>query len=110
MTDLLNGILSANWLSTLIDMILWLFISLISVILLPFSLVIEKFIPNMDAAFSAVANLFDIASTYVGYIIDAIGFPPIAINMIIGYYTFVILATLYVWMAKIGLKWLDTLK
>lgn len=110
MTDLLNGILDASWLQTLIEMIFYIFISIISVILLPFSLVIEKFMPAMDMALESVANLFTLASTYVGYIINAIAIPPIAINMIIAYYTFAIMATLFVWMSKLGLKWLDNLK
>ena len=106
----LDGILNASWLGTLIEMILWLFISLVSIVLLPFSLVIEQFVPALDSALSAVSELFVLAGTYVGYIIDALAIPPVAINMIIAYYTFAIMATLYVWMAKIGLKWLDTLK
>lgn len=110
MNDLLSSILDASWLGTLIDMVLWLFISLVSVILLPFSLVIEKFIPALDGALASVSELFVMAGTYISYIIDAIAIPPVAINMVIAYYTFAILATLYVWMAKIGLKWLDNLK
>lgn len=110
MNDLLNGILDASWLQTLIEMIFFIFISITSVILLPFSLVIEKYMPALDAVLSSVTELFTLASTYVGYIIDAIGIPPVAINMIIAYYTFAILATLFVWMSKLGLKWLDNLK
>lgn len=110
MNDLLNGILDASWLQTLIEMIFYIFISIISVILLPFSLVIERFMPALDAVLTSVDQLFTLASTYVGYIIDAVAIPPIAINLVIAYYTFAIMATLYVWMSKLGLKWLDNLK
>lgn len=110
MSQWLSDLLNADWIRQMFEFFLFVLISIAKIILIPFNAVIKQFFPGLNEALGSVVQLFEIASTYVGYALDAMAIPPLVINLLLIYYSFVIMATLYVWGAKLVVKWVDALK
>lgn len=80
-------------------------ISLITVFLSPIDNFIEANIPQLDNALNAITALIDYIINCIAYVIDASGLTPLALFMIVGYYTFAILGTLSASVVKLLIKW-----
>lgn len=104
----MDTILQGDILQNIINAIFQLLIVLANIILYPFSLLVRQFFPNIDGALTAIADMFDLAATYVGWAISLTGIPPIILTLVIGYYVFTITIGLATWTIKLALKWVDT--
>lgn len=110
----LNGffetIMNASWLQDIFFLIMQVVMGLVGILLLPFSLVIKTFMPEMDSALANIEPMFNYASTYTGWIISAFAIPSIVITLMVSYYSFVVLAKLGVWGGKLAIRWYTTFK
>ena len=78
---------------------------LTSVILGPINLLIYNEFPSLDSALSSIANYFSYAGTYINYFIDAFGLTQVAVDMIIFYFTFMLVVPLSVSAIRYAVKW-----
>lgn len=79
--------------------------TLANVLLAPINLLIVDVFPNLNQALIAISNLFDIISTYIYWAIDLFGLTPLACQMIIYYFTFILTVPVTVYVIKIAVKW-----
>ena len=96
--------------NALLKGIMSLIIGLVSTILKPIDLIIVAVLPDLSGALTAVANLFNFASQYVGFAVSAIGLSNETLSLIVLYYTFKLTAPLMVSTVKTAIKWYDKLK
>lgn len=105
MTDFLNGLMSGNVLETLLTLIIQLLTTITNIILYPFNILIDSLFPNFTNALDNITALFDLATTYISWILSFLGIPAILLSLVLAYYVFSITITLGVWGAKLALKW-----
>lgn len=103
-------LLGSNFLQKFITFLLEVIIILVNIILLPINLLIAQFIPDLDGVLSQIAQLFDHASTYVGWVLSMLGVPTILLTLVFAYYTFSLTTRIGVWGVKLALKWVDTFR
>ena len=85
-------------------------IALVNMLLAPIDLMITNTLPDVSSAFDAFNALVDYVISCIGYAVDASGLSSTAINLIIIYFTFILLSRPVVYVIKLALKWYDTLK
>lgn len=105
MTEWMSSLLNADWIRQVIEMILFVLMSLVYIIVLPFSLVIDRFFPSLAGVLDAINNLIDLALTYVNWVLNALAIPSAVISLVLAYWVFVITTSLYVWGGKLAVKW-----
>lgn len=103
--DAIQGLLNSTFFQQLIEIIMTVVSTIVSIILLPFAVLIEQFLPDYSNAMGQVQALFTYMGQYMGWAINAVGIPVVVVAMITGYYTFVISLTLGVWLIKLFLRW-----
>ena len=96
--------------NALLKGIISLIIGLTSTILKPIDLLIASVLPDLSNALTAVANLFNLASQYVGFAISVTGLSNETLSLIVLYFTFKLTAPLMVSTIKSAIKWYDKLK
>ncbi len=96
--------------NALLKGIMSLIIGLVSTILKPIDLLIVSVLPDLSSALTAVGNLFNFASQYVGFAISATGLSNETLSLIVLYFTFKLTAPLMVSTVKSAIKWYDKLK
>lgn len=79
--------------------------TLVNVLLAPINLLIVNIFPDLNDALISVSSLFDLLSTYIGWVIDLSGLTPLAINVLIAYWTFKLTVPLTVYVVKVAIKW-----
>lgn len=79
--------------------------TLVNVLLAPINLLIVNIFPDLNDALVSVSSLFDLLSTYIGWVIDLSGLTPLAINVLIAYWTFKLTVPLTVYVIKVAIKW-----
>lgn len=84
-------------------------IGLIGVFLSPIESLIATYLPQLDDVLNAVNVVIDYIINSIAYVIDASGLTPLALFMIVSYYTFSITATLSASVAKLLIKWYKAL-
>ncbi len=102
---MMDGILNSTFFTNLIQIMLSAVSALVSLILYPFGLIIQQFLPALDDALFQISALFNYIAQYFNWGVNATGVPPIVISMIVGYYTFIVTVTLSAWTVKLLLKW-----
>lgn len=102
--------MSSSALSTLLQTLIAVVNQLVAIILAPISAIITALLPGVDGLFSNVSAWLIYATTYVGWVIDALGIPPVVISIIVSFYTFKLMSSFAVWGIKIALKWWEALK
>lgn len=105
MSDFLQDILNSTFFEALFKIIMGVLTGIVSVILWPFSFLINQLFPSFDNALSQISNLFDYIGQYIGWATSALGVPAIVIAMLVGYWSFVVAVTLGTWAIKLILKW-----
>lgn len=85
-------------------------ISLVNVILLPIDSLITSTLPSLDSALNAVNIVIDYIVSVIGYAVNMSGLSSVGINLIIAYFSFVLVVPLGVSVVKMALKWYNTLK
>lgn len=90
--------------------IIKLIISLVSVILSPIDLIIEKLLPDLSNALTAIGDFLEIISNGLGWAVSATGLSNNAISLIVMYFTFKLTAPMMFYMIKLALSWYHKLK
>lgn len=103
--ETIQGLLNSTFFQQLIEIILTVVSTIVSIILLPFSVLIELFLPDFSSAMGQVQALFNYMGQYMGWAINAAGIPVVVVAMITGYFTFAISLTIAAWLVKLFLKW-----
>lgn len=101
----IQDIIAGDVVAGLFELILAFVSSLVKLILLPFSALIQFSMPDLSQALTQVSVFFDLAGTYMSWIIDSLAIPPIVVTMVAGYWAFVFTTTFGTWAIKLLLKW-----
>lgn len=96
--------------NAIINGIMNLIVSLVSTLLKPIDLLILQFLPDLSNAFTAIGNMLNLASQYVGFAISITGLSNETLSLIVLYYTFKLTIPLMVSTIKSAIKWYDKLK
>lgn len=72
--------------STILTTIFSFIIDLVNLILYPIDALIENFLPDLSNALSSISSFLDLAFSSIGWCINALGIPSLAIDFIIMYY------------------------
>ena len=107
---MLDQLLSFSWVIDLFELIIQVIMSVVAILLLPFSIIISQTMPDFDMGLAAFADTLTLALTYMGWVISAFAIPSYLLVAIAGYYTFVVLSKLGVFGYKLGLTWYRALK
>lgn len=84
-------------------------IFMLDVLLYPFNLLVVTYMPSLDDALLTIAEYFDYAATYLGWLFEFTGFPVLAITLIASYYFFVFSVSMGSYSFKLLLKWKEAL-
>lgn len=87
-----------------------LIMSLVTIILAPIDLLITQFLPDLSNVLGYVGQMFEYATTFLGYIVDLTGLSKEAISLIILFYTFKLTVPLMVHAIKTAIKWYNAIK
>lgn len=109
MNDVLQGIITGDFISQLFQVIMGVLLAIVSAILWPISALVATTMPSLDGALSQIASYFDLIETYFGWAVSALALPSVVIALIAGYYAFVITTTLGAWTIKLIVKWKSAL-
>lgn len=90
--------------------ILYIVFTLIKLILLPFDLIIETFIPSVSNALETIGDFLVICAQSLGWAISASGIPYSAISLVATYFIFKLTLPLQMWFLKLAFKWYRTIK
>lgn len=82
---------------------------MINLVFTPIDNFIVSNFPVISDGITAINQLFNFILGAIGYVIDASGISQTAIALIIGYFTFTILATFTMHIVKLILKWYQAL-
>jgi len=107
---MLDQLISFSWLTTLVEIVLQVIMTIVAILLTPISMIISTYLPDFDNALRSLAQMFDYAITYMGWIISAFAIPSLVITAMIAYYTFVVLSKLTMWSIKLGISWYRAIK
>jgi hypothetical protein len=100
-----RSIVEGDYIQALIQAVFAVISGLITIILYPFSILISTFIPDLDQGLAAIAEMFNYAATYIGWIMNAFAIPGVAIALISSYYLFTFTVSLGTWGIKLVLAW-----
>lgn len=103
--DAIEAIMTGDILTGIFQLLMSLVLTIVSIILYPFGLLIKQFLPDVDSALSALSEYFVYVAQYMGWILDALLVPKIVITMIVTYYLFRFSVTFGAWGIKLVLKW-----
>lgn len=90
--------------------IMSLIISLVSIILAPIDLLIQGVLPDLSSALSSVGNLFNLIGQSIGWGVSVLGLSSETISLIVIYFTFKLTAPMLFYMIKLALSWYNKLK
>lgn len=102
--------MSSSVLAGMLQILIAVVNQIVAVVMAPISLIISTLLPGVDGLFSSVSTWLTYATTYVGWVIDALGIPSIVISVVVAFYTFRLLSSFSVWGIKIAIKWWEALK
>ena len=83
---------------------------IINLLLLPITLLIESFLPDLDSALIAVLAMFDGISSVLGFIVSLSLLPPAFFGILLMYYTFSLTFPISVYFIKNLIKWYHRVK
>lgn len=94
----------------LINGIMKLIMSLVTVITAPIDLIIQGALPDLSNALSSFGNVLNTISDVIGWCVDLTGISSTAISLIITYYVFKLTTPILFSSIKAAIKWYRTLK
>lgn len=94
----------------IINGIMKLIISLVSLILVPIDALIDQFLPELGDLASLVGNYIGYCTQFIGWIIDAFFIHPVLVVGIIGYFTFKLTFWVTIHTVKLAIAWYNKLK
>ena len=89
----------------IISGLIQLIINLVNIFLTPINALINQFMPSLNNAFNAIGSFLNICVSSIGWVISALGIPPVVIELIIAFYTFKLTVPLLVHAVKLVVKW-----
>lgn len=87
-----------------------LIISLCTLLLTPIDSLITATLPDLSNALNYVNALIDYIINFIGYCVNLTGLSSFAINLIIAYYSFILLSRPVLYVSKLALKWYKALR
>lgn len=78
---------------------------LLAVFLAPINALIGQYLPALDTALTKIAQFLNLCVSAIGWVISALGIPPIVIELIVAYYTFKLTVPILVHAVKLVVKW-----
>lgn len=96
--------------NALLKGIISLITSLVTTLLKPIDMLILSFLPDLSNAFTAIGNMLNFASQYIGFAIQITGLSNETLSLIVLYYTFKLTVPLMISTVKTAIKWYDKLK
>lgn len=94
----------------IINGIISLIMSLVSVLSAPIDLIIKNTLPDLGNALSSFGSMLDILGNSIGWVISFTGISSTAISLIITYYIFKLSTPILFSTLKSAIKWYKTLK
>lgn len=107
---MIEDILKSTFITKLFEILITVIMTIVGIILIPVSIIINTYFPDFDQALSLLADTFDYIMYYAGWILSAFAIPTLVISAMIGYYTFVLMTKTLAWPFKIGLQWFKAFK
>lgn len=96
--------------NALLTGIMSLIIGLVSTLLKPIDLLILQFLPDLSNALTAIGNMLNFVSQYIGFAVSVTGLSNETLSLIVLYYTFKLTVPLLISTVKSAIKWYDKLK
>lgn len=96
--------MTENFLGGFIQLILDFVIYIVNILLIPFDFVIDSLFPDISNALGLISDAFNVAFTYVGYILDSSGLYGHTIVFIVEYIIFRITLPLQIWVIKTAIN------
>lgn len=87
-----------------------LIIGLINILLSPIDAIIQAAFPAVASLLSSVNSMFTIASTGIGWVVGVSCLPPLAFQLLLSYYTFILTVPLAISSIKLVIRWYNALK
>lgn len=87
-----------------------LIISLVNVLLLPIDTIIQAAFPAVTDLLSSVNSMFNLGLSAIGWVIGLTCVPPLAIQLIVVYYTFILTVPLAISSIKLVIRWYNAIK
>lgn len=110
MTNWLQDFLNSEFVTNFIIIIIKTVMIIINIILWPFSKAIELLLPDFDQGLLAISDMFVLAGTYVGYILDMLLIPKAPLVLALAFYSMILIGGFTFWGVKLAVSWLRTLK
>lgn len=85
-------------------------IGLVNVLLTPINLLITNYLPDLSNALSLIRQLFNLAFTYIGWVLDSMFISPETISLLIAVLTMRLTIPLAINAVKLAIKWYNALK
>lgn len=96
--------------NALLKGIMSLIIGLVSTLLKPIDAIILQFLPDLSHGLTAIGNMLNLASQYIGFAVSLTGLSNETLSLIVLYYTFKLTVPLLISTLKTAIKWYDKLK
>lgn len=96
--------------SAILQGIMSLIISLVSIVLAPIDAIIVSVLPDISNAMSQFGTFMNYISTHIGWVVSFSGLSANAISLIVMFYGFKLTAPLLFYTVKLALKWYNRLK
>lgn len=94
----------------IINGVMKLVISLVSLLLAPIDALIEQFLPDVGNMLDLVNNFFNYISNFISWAISWTALNDTTRGIIVAYFTFILTVPLLISTIKLALKWYDKLK
>lgn len=85
-------------------------IGLVNVILTPINLLITNYLPDLSNALALIRQLFNLAFTYIGWVLDSMFVSRETISLLIAVLTMRLTIPLAINSVKLAIKWYNSLK
>lgn len=85
-------------------------IGLVNTLLKPIDALILQFLPDLSNAFTAIGDMLNYVSQYIGFAVSLTGLSNETLSLIVLYFTFKLTVPILISTLKTAIKWYDKLK
>jgi hypothetical protein len=103
--EAIDTFMNGDFMLSLFQLFMAVVITIVNIILWPFSQLIAASMPALDSGFQQLADYFTYATTYMAWILNAFAVPAMAITIIAAFYLFNFTVTITAWTVKLIIKW-----
>lgn len=108
-SDAFNSIIQGDFLLGLFQVLMAIVITVANIALYPIGFIIHGAMPQIDNMLGVLADYFDLAATYMAWVIDAFAIPVEVVTMISTYFLFKFTVSFSLWTFKLVLQWKRTI-